>query len=426
MTSYIKGIDRRHLVSSGSEGWLCTDPTSSDFTINCSQGVDEIALAKLPDMDLLSYHFYPDSGGKTPEWGTTWIHRHIEASHRIGDKAVSGEWGFLEKNVRNPVYQQWEDEVLQDRGAGALYWILAGLQDDGTLYPDYDGYTVYCPSPVCTAFTHFARKEQNLPLNNAPVADNDLATTPNMTPVTLKPASNDITYNDVPIDPRTIDLDPSTPGRQVSLMTAFGAYSLQGGGAVHFQPASACVSGSVSTPYMIKDDRGRISDPANLVVTVGGIAGELFNFEDGVDTWASASYNAGAGTVTQAATGATSCGHSLEVDATGGGFFGPTYNNGPLPLKTATVHRLLFDITTTTAGTSQSVAVQFGSDHHYCSTPFSYISANTATTVAADLASLATAANCGGTAPADRSVIQGFFVYFSGGGTYYLDNVRTQ
>ena len=92
----------------------------------------------------------------------------------------------------------------------------------------------------------------------------------------------------------------------------------------------------------------------------------------------------------------------------------------------AGISNLLFDMTTGAVGTSQSFAVQFGSNYHYCSTPFTYINAATATTVMVNLKSLATAANCGGTAPMDTSVIQGFFVYFSGRSTHYLDNVRTR
>lgn len=426
VSAFIKSIDHKHLLAPGDEGFYCSDPTSSDFTVNCSQGVDSIALAKIPDMDVISYHLYPDSWGKTPEWGTEWIRRHIEDSHRLGDRAVAGEWGILDKNTRNPVYQQWENEVLKDNGAGALYWILSGLEDNGTAYPDYDGYTVYCPTPVCSAFTNFARKIQHLPFNHAPVADNDLASTPNSTPVAVNVAANDITYGGVPLDLKSIDLDPSTPGQQTSFTTAFGVYQLQPGGIVHFQPASACVSGSVSTPYTIKDSKDRTSNPANIIVTVGGIAGELFNFEDGTDLWAAATYNSGAGTVAQGTQGATSCAHSLQVTATGGGFFGPAYNTTPLPLKTAGVSQLLFDITTNSVGTSQSVAVQFGRDYHYCSTSFSYIGPNTAVTVAVDLKSVATAANCSGSVPTDTSVIQGFFVYFSAGGTYNLDNVRAK
>ena len=426
VSDYVKSIDHKHLLGGGDEGFYCDNPKSTDFTVNCSEGVDAIALAKLPSMDVISYHLYPDNWGKTPEWGTQWILRHINDSHRLGDRALAGEWGIYEKNLRNPVYHQWEDAVLNDNGSGALYWILSGLQDDGTLYPDYDGYTVYCPSPVCSAFTNFARKIQGLPFNHAPVADNDTVSTPNLTPVTLNVTSNDITYGSgVVIEPRTIDLDPSTPGQQVAYSTALGTYTVQSGGNVNFIPASACVSGNASTPYTVGDSRGRTSNPADIVVTVGGIPGQLFNFEDGTDTWAAASYNAGAGTVAQSTIGATSCTHSLQINSTGGGFFGPAYNSGPLPLKTAGIANLLFDITTTTAGTSQSVAVQFGSDYHYCSTPYTYQNAGTTATYTVNLAALATAANCFGSAPADTSVIQGFFVYFSGGTTDYLDNIRT-
>jgi mannan endo-1,4-beta-mannosidase len=427
VSAFVKSIDKKHLVSPGDEGFYCADPTSSDFTINCSQGVDTIALGKLPDMDILSYHLYPDSWGKTPQWGTGWIKQHIEDSHRLGDRAVAGEWGILDKDIRNPVYHQWEDTVLEDDGAGALYWILSGLQDNGTLYPDYDGYTVYCPSPVCSAFTNFSRQLQHQPYNPSPIADNYLASTMNNTPVTMDVASSDITYQGVPLNLRSIDLDPSTPGQQTTFTNANGTYMVQSGGNVYFAPASTCVSGNVSTPYTIKDDRGRVSNPANIIVSVAGIAGELYNFEDGTDTWAAASFNAGAGTTAQSTLYPTSCTHSLQITAAGGGWFTPAYSTPPLPLSTAGVSAVLFDITTTSAGTSQSVAIQFGSDYHWCQTPFGYINPGTATTVTVNLASLTTSTTaCGGTLPADTSVIQGMFVFFSGGGTYYMDNVRTQ
>ncbi len=426
VSSYIKSIDPHHLVSSGSEGWYCKDPNSSDFTINCSQGVDSLALARLPAMDVHSYHLYPDDWGKTPEWGTQWIESHIADAHALGDRAIAGEWGLREKNIRNPVYQQWEEAVLKNNGGGALYWLLSGKQDDGTLYPDYDGYTVYCPSPVCSAFTHFARRIQGLPVDNAPIADNDSVSTLNNTPVSFNVTANDITYGNAALRPGSIDLSLGTGGRQTSLTTAQGTATVQAGGNIRFEPASACIIGDVTIPYTVKDNKGRTSNPANLVVTVGGIAGSLYNFEDGTDTWAPASFSSGAGTVAQSTLNPTSCAHSLAINASSnGGWFGPSYNSGPLPLKTAGISAVLFDITTTTAGTSQSVAMQFGSDYHFCQTPFGYQNAATSSTVAVNLADIATAGNCGGTAPADTSVIQGMYVYFNGGGTSFLDNVRT-
>lgn len=427
VSAYVKSIDSKHLLSAGDEGFYCTDPSSTDFTINCSQGVDTIALAELPGMDILSYHLYPDAWGKTPQWGTQWIQRHIDDSHRLGDRALGGEWGILDKDIRNPVYHEWEDTVLRDDGAGALYWILSGLQDNGTLYPDFDGFTVYCPTPVCSAFTNFSLQLQNKPFNPSPIADNYQASTANNTPVTMAVASSAISYQGIPLDVGSIDLDPSTPGRQTTLTNSNGTYMLQAGGNVYFAPASTCVSGSISTPYTIKDEIGRLSNVANIDVAVGGIAGQLYNFEDGIDTWMAASFNASAGSTAQSTLFPTSCTHSLQITSTGGGWFGPAQSTPPLPLSTAGVTNLLFDITTTTAGTSQSVALQLGSDFHWCQTPFGFINPTTSTTITVNLASLDTSTvNCLGSLPADTSTIQAIWVFFSGGGVYYLDNVRTQ
>jgi mannan endo-1,4-beta-mannosidase len=435
VSAYIRSIDNRHLLSAGDEGFYCINPSSSDFTINCSQGVDTIALAKLPSMDALSFHLYPDSWGKTPQWGTWWILQHIQDSHRLGDRGILGEFGDLNKELRNPIYQQWEDAVLQDDGAGALYWIMSDEQDNGTLYPDYDGYTVYCPTPVCMAFTNFAKlMEDRPPFSFNPVADNDSTTTPNNTPVTVNVTTNDITYQHVPLNVNSVDLDPSTPGQQKVFTTQYGTYTLLGGGNVQFVPAGVCVSGNVSTPYVDKDDLGRLSNPANIIVTVGGIPGELYNFEDGTDTWMAASFNASAGTTAQSTIDATSCTHSLQITVpagSSGGWFGPAYSTPPLPLPLAGVSNVLFDISTTNAGTSQSVALQVGAGYTWCQTPFGYLNAGTSTTITVNLASLYTAANCGGSVPPDTSVLQGMWVYFNDGGSgtggvFYLDNVRTQ
>src|SRR2546429_3048295 len=76
-------------------------------------------------MDVMSFHLYPDSWGKDPSWGTQWIASHIQYSQRLGDRAILGEFGDLNKALRNPIYFKWEKTVLQDNGAGALYWILS-------------------------------------------------------------------------------------------------------------------------------------------------------------------------------------------------------------------------------------------------------------------------------------------------------------
>ncbi|GFJ89185.1 glycoside hydrolase 5 family protein [Phytohabitans rumicis] len=149
MTRHIKSVDRKHLASVGDEGFFCDDRTSSDWTVNCGEGVDVLAFTKLPAVDVMSYHLYPKPWGKDAVWAVDWIKRHNREAAKIGKPVMLGEFGWPDKADRNPVYQKWTDAFIATGGTGFLYWILSGVQDDGSLYPDYDGYTVYCPSPVC-------------------------------------------------------------------------------------------------------------------------------------------------------------------------------------------------------------------------------------------------------------------------------------
>jgi mannan endo-1,4-beta-mannosidase len=285
VSQYVKSIDQIHLLSAGDEGWYCI-AGSYDWTQDCSQGIDTIALASLPDMDTMSFHLYPDSWGQTPEWGTQWIVQHIEDSHRLGTRAVMGEFGYQEKATRAQVYHRWEDAVLRDDGAGAQYWILSGEEDGGSLYPDYDGFTVYCPSPVCTEFTHFAQSmEGGEPYSNAPpIADELAASTTIGKPVTLNVIAGAVAYGEASLVPSTIDLDPSMPGRQTEFVTAQGTFRLDptGDGRVVFTPAPGAM-GVARATYTVEDSEGRVSAPATITVTVHGPIGLPYIFEGDAD-----------------------------------------------------------------------------------------------------------------------------------------------
>ena len=98
----------------------------------------------------------------------------------------------------------------------------------------------------------------------------------------------------------------------------------------------------------------------------------------------------------------------------------------------AGVSQILLDVTTT-AGTSQSVAVQVGSDFHWCQTDFGFQNGGTSSTITVDLARLLSSTSaCEGSLPADTSALRAIWVFFNDGGSgngnggvYYLDNVRT-
>jgi mannan endo-1,4-beta-mannosidase len=427
VSRYVKSIDKQHILSAGDEGFYCI-AGATDSLENCSEGVDTLALADLPAMDAMSFHLYPDNWGRPASFGAGWIRRHIADGRKIHERVLMGEFGIQDKSIRNPLYKEWTDIVLADGGAGALYWMLSDKQDGGSRYPDFDGFTVYCPSPVCAAFTNFSKFLQNLPpFDLSPIADDDRAATQHDVAVTLSPLANDITYLGAALKPDTIDLDLTTPGQQAQLATSSGVYAARADGTIAFSPAPG-FSGTASIPYTVSDDRRRIAHPASLIVDVKGDPNTLYSFEDGAQTWVAATFSANAGTTAQSTNFPTGGAHSLEVSATAsGGWFGPALAP-PLPLSlTASIHRVLLDITTTAAGTAQSVALQVGSDFHWCQTDFGYINASTSSTVTVDLAALfASVSACQGSLPVDTSRVQAIWVYFNGGTPSYLDNVRTE
>lgn len=236
VSAYVKGIDRNHLLSVGDEGFYCV-ANSSDWTENCGEGVDTIAFARLPHIDVMSLHLYPDHWGKDAAWGTEWIRRHILDAKRVGKPVVLGEFGLIDKNTRNVVYRDWTDTVFKWGGNGALYWILSDVQDDGTPYPDFDQFTVYCPSPVCTTFRHFATMMQaGRPFAFAPVADDDLAETSFDTVASLTPMANDLAYRPFALKHASLDFDPARYGQQTALTVPSGTFLLLADDSVTYTP----------------------------------------------------------------------------------------------------------------------------------------------------------------------------------------------
>ena len=128
MASFIKTIDPNHLLSVGDEGFYCkTDAPRNDWTLNCTQGVDTIALAQAPGIDWMSFHLYPISWGKTPDWGTQWVTSHFNDAATLGKPALMGEFGYELGDMRLPDYKQWTDAMVAAQGTGGLFWCLRQL-----------------------------------------------------------------------------------------------------------------------------------------------------------------------------------------------------------------------------------------------------------------------------------------------------------
>jgi gliding motility-associated-like protein len=106
-------------------------------------------------------------------------------------------------------------------------------------------------------------------VNDAPVAANDLASTSEDTPVSFNIVTNDT--DDESINAATVDLDPSTSGRQSSNnIPNIGVFTVDNAGIVTFTPF-ADYNGSASTQYVVNDNNGVTSNEATITVTITSV-----------------------------------------------------------------------------------------------------------------------------------------------------------
>lgn len=418
MSRHVKSIDRRHLTSVGDEGFFCDDQASNDWTINCGEGVDTLAFGRLPAVDVLSYHLYPDGWGKDADWGTGWILRHGREAKRLGKPVMLGEFGLHDKSIRNPVYQRWTDAAIRGGTTGFLYWILSGVSDDGSAYPDYDGHTVYCPGPVCTTLANAAEEIARGQRSRPPVADHDTAVVEFNTAATLTPAANDIGYR-TKVRPTSVDLDPATGGQQRLVTVPGGRFTLRADGAVAFVPA-ADFAGRAVAHYTVRDEAGRLSNVADLVVMVKpDPAGTqvLASFEAGVEGWAPASWQTDGSTVEQSAAFATDGTAGLRIDSVDGGWFGVRFAE---PLDLSSRLTLKYDLRTDpSVGSNAAIAVQTGDSFTWCQSTFTWLNQNWTGTAEIDLTS---AMSCDAEALAD---VRELYVY-ANPGVLHIDHVRVE
>jgi mannan endo-1,4-beta-mannosidase len=175
MSQFIHAIDANHMVSVGDEGQFA-EGKKNDF-YQGKDGVDHKALLSIKGVDFGTFHLYPETWSTGIRWSYDWIKDHIDAAYAAKKPTVLEEYGLVIKREpgkgRDPgkpvygehrrlqTYRVWNDMLLQEGGAGSMFWILAGKMENGDIYPDYDHFTVYEGEKSAELIREYATKFSN-------------------------------------------------------------------------------------------------------------------------------------------------------------------------------------------------------------------------------------------------------------------------
>ncbi|MBV9767194.1 MAG: hypothetical protein JOZ48_20305, partial [Acidobacteriaceae bacterium] len=123
-------------IAAGDEGFFNHQTAGDDWLFNGSVGVSTEDILGIPDIDLGTFHLYPDQWGKseqTQAFGEMWIQTHIDAASRASKPVVLEEYGVPATASRNDIYESWLGLIEQENAAGDLVWML-GLPTQGDAY----------------------------------------------------------------------------------------------------------------------------------------------------------------------------------------------------------------------------------------------------------------------------------------------------
>lgn len=159
MAAHLKSIDPNHLVSTGVEGFVfCNGSRYGDagYWMN-SQGYDFIGIHDSADVDIATFHLYPDHWDISLSDTTQFIKdRAREATEELGKPVYAGEFGKQvdrdasnideQLTTRNQCYEKWYDTMVATDVDGAAFWQLVAdkLLDQG------DDFSIVSPDDETT------------------------------------------------------------------------------------------------------------------------------------------------------------------------------------------------------------------------------------------------------------------------------------
>ena len=185
VSAYVKSIDSNHLVAIGDEGFFCNSAGVPASLNICYTGVDSVAFSQVASVDVVGFHLYPDGWIQNATWGEQYITQHITSAKAVGKPVYMGEFGILEGNIRNSLYDDYTNLVLQNGGSGGLIWDLFPGQPSPANAEALSSFDVEAGSPILSTMGNFAQMMAGQGTAFPPVAGDQWAQGVFGDPVTL-------------------------------------------------------------------------------------------------------------------------------------------------------------------------------------------------------------------------------------------------
>jgi len=137
MSAHFKSLDDNHLLTTGMEGFYDINDEEAEgddinadrFFYDGSPGTEYIRNHRIDDIDLCTFHMYPDAWGMSETESKEWIRRHVSDAHEtIGKPVYCGEFGTVSQDGRANRFEKWYDVFDTQDANGALVWMV--IKDD--------------------------------------------------------------------------------------------------------------------------------------------------------------------------------------------------------------------------------------------------------------------------------------------------------
>jgi mannan endo-1,4-beta-mannosidase len=174
LAAFLRAAGATQLIADGSDGF--DDRTdeyrglSNQYPVSGIEGTSFTSLLGVEELDMVSYHVYPDRLGVNPGQDIAiWIAAHQDEARRAGKVAYAGEFGFLPASLagrdrsRAEVFGRWLDR-LYGPGGGALALLWQVEPPERLIYDD--GYGVVFEHDPLTAGQLFSWGRKLIPGNN--------------------------------------------------------------------------------------------------------------------------------------------------------------------------------------------------------------------------------------------------------------------